>query len=350
MQSDVQLDHPDPAVRRRSAETLRETPRPEALPALVRGLGDPSPGVREAVEEAILAARGPECVTALLPLLDSEDPPLRNAAVELLKKVGSEDEESLARAARGPKIDARIFLADVLGDLRGEPSFAALLGFLKDPNPNVCSVAVASLGRRGDPRAVPALLPLLRGSEWVRFAAADSLAALRCPECAEAVAALLQEEHLPVLNALLGIVEAAPDEGYVEPLIARMASDPALAPVLSGALRGLYGALGRAPDPALLVPRLLPAFRAARGLASPWDRRSVLRWMRCLSCAETIALAEEFLDDSSEPVLIEAIDFLGESAMTEIPPLERFRRHPDSAVRAAADGAVRRILDRGASA
>ncbi|MDP2167529.1 MAG: HEAT repeat domain-containing protein [Thermodesulfovibrionales bacterium] len=118
---------------------------------------------------------------AYLPFLESalrnhEDATLRNASMEFFKAMGSRALPSLIRLI-GDDADeeARLFAANLLGDIRDGTALSVLMPALKDPDTNVRIASAEALGKIGLPSAIAALSGALEDEPWVAQAAINSI-------------------------------------------------------------------------------------------------------------------------------------------------------------------------------
>jgi HEAT repeat protein len=198
------LDHRDPDLRYAAAEALAGMKATDAIPPLVRALGDPHQGVRW-------------------------------KAAEALGRMGVDALPAVAAALESPDADVRWRAAVVLGDIGGAGATKALILALRDDDRYVRSRAEQALGRLG-PDAVGPLLHLLSGGESRdRQAAAAALGWTRDPVAIGPLVAALGEED-PALQEAVG----------------------ALAHPQAEIRQRAAGILGRLGD-----PRAVPALRSA---------------------------------------------------------------------------------------
>ncbi len=145
------LDAADAEERRQATQLIAELFLHDALPLLVRSLGDSDWRVRK---EATCAARAfvpaPKLVDALVTLFEPGDNVgLRNAAVDVLGACGSAATKPLALALSRLDADGRKLAVQALGATRDPLALAVLARTLGDPDSNVCQGAVESIARLG---------------------------------------------------------------------------------------------------------------------------------------------------------------------------------------------------------
>lgn len=173
----------DEEVRRLAVERLLTLPSAEAIPKLVKSLGDPGWRVRKAaVERLIDCAESDRVTEALIVALgDGDNPGRRNAAVEALVGCGSRVVPFLIEALDSDDVDVRKLMIDAIAGIGDESSRQPMLVMLDDADPNVRSAAADALGVLGGPEVSEALQQCaVRGGEdtLVRFSALSALARL----------------------------------------------------------------------------------------------------------------------------------------------------------------------------
>ncbi len=170
----------DPEEIREGAHIAGGEGYEEAVPLLVAQASSNNIGVQEAVERALYKIGGPKVVHAMIPLLRSDDAPVRNTAMELLRRLGSCDVESLTDLLRDEDVDIRIFASDILGSVGSSLAIGPLShALLQDPEVNVRYQAAVSLGELALPEAAVSLNKALHDEEWVQFAVIEALTKIR---------------------------------------------------------------------------------------------------------------------------------------------------------------------------
>lgn len=274
---------------------LEQAPREERLAAvrelarrrevgcvglLVRLLGQEDHDLAGEAGLALAAIGGREVASQLMPLLSAEQVGLRNLAIELLRQVGGDAPDLLLNLLEISDADLRIFAADILGSVHASGVSKALLQALGDPDPNLRAVAAASLGRRKDLSAVPALLHLLTDEDWVAYGAVEALAAIGDPSCCEYLLKALPTCTPLVQNAIAQALGSLAD----------LRAAPSLLQALARAQGGLA---------TLLVVALLRAggADAFQDLSQDLQERVVLGLL-------------DALDDPAEQVRLDALNIL----------------------------------------
>lgn len=139
-----------------------------------------SPYVRRRI---ICALGGTSCSFAAavaVRLLSSPEAYVRNAALEILWELGGAALPSLEKIFNDPSRNLRKLAADALARIPGDAASSLLVAGLQDEDPNVVNACAEALGTRRDPRAIPALVQVLKQAVnvWVAFGIIESLANL----------------------------------------------------------------------------------------------------------------------------------------------------------------------------
>ena len=193
------MKHPRMQMRQQAAELLGESRQPAALEALVQLAGDPESEVRQ---------------QALTSLEAFDDQVATAALVAALK-----DQDYLVRATA----------AELLGKRPGAQADEALMNTLKDSDSMVRATAAESLGRLEAFMAAPALRDLLLDlDQWVRYSAAESLSQI---EPDEEIWTLLMNANSAELSQRLEAIAALGERGdrrAIPSLVKMLRDDPEL--------------------------------------------------------------------------------------------------------------------------
>lgn len=179
----------------RLLDLLPEMDPDEQLAVFERVIRSPRPQVRQralGLGAAILSD------SRLLKYLHEEDDVRRNAAVEMLKLRRRRSLELACALLDDAEPDVVIQAIQVLAHLRDRQAVEPLANILDHDDPNVVQEAILALGRIGDVKALPAILPHLKGIPWVQAASL------------EAVGRLGSSRQVPEIEALLGDVNLEP--------------------------------------------------------------------------------------------------------------------------------------------
>ncbi len=207
--------------RETAARELQNHPFEAAVRSTLLDLmGDPDWRVRRAAIDAFLANHRTEVIPEILSSLYEEaNAGKRNAALEALNRYGREILPYLDPHLQSKNADVRMFLVNVLGDLRDTRHLSFLTDCLQDPEQNVVSAAILALGKIGHPSSIPHLIEMLHHKNlWYQFQAIEASAEmqdavllphliplLESPYCRKAVTSALGKFHHPAAyQALFG--------------------------------------------------------------------------------------------------------------------------------------------------
>ena len=175
------LYHPEAAVVLRALEHFAHSGRTDFLPIAERLLSHSDPEVRAAAVRARTVVQGDE--TLLRRAVSDESPLVRATALAglvALDKATEDDKQALHAMRDDGRRDTTLALARAI---RAEPSRAfasALLHLVDVPDPEVQILAAEAMGKIGDDRFLPALLPLL-GLRQTRAAAREAFVTWGAP-------------------------------------------------------------------------------------------------------------------------------------------------------------------------
>ncbi len=173
------LRHPDPLIRRRSAEVLGRIGDRSAVEALIAALADGDQGVRSAAAEALGSLGDRRALPALKEALQGDLPFDLTLLLPAAASFGDPAIAPLA-AANVTHHDSRVRLAaiEILIRLQDPSAHGILLEALGDSCAGVAVAAAREFTARPDPRAVPRLVAALRSrDDRVRYYAAGALRA-----------------------------------------------------------------------------------------------------------------------------------------------------------------------------
>lgn len=144
---DAALGAPDAEERRQATSQLVRLAVADAVPLLVRALGDDDWRVRkEATVVARLFGGAPALVAAVVRALAASDNiGLRNAAVEVLSFVGHAATAAVGAALGGFDADGRKLAMEVLGRSRDSAALGPLAAARRDPDANVRQAAIEGI-------------------------------------------------------------------------------------------------------------------------------------------------------------------------------------------------------------
>jgi HEAT repeat protein len=306
--------------RRLATSRLAELDPAEAIPLLVRALGDDDWRVRK---EATVAARGippePGLVAAMIEVLRAGDNVgLRNAAVEVLAATGSAATTGLLAALGELDADGRKLAIEALGGGGDPASLGPLEGLLaRDADDNVraaAALAIAQLGVIAPAQVQEILLQCLDDRDrLVRLTALEGLATLRAATPWERLAPLFDD---PMLRGAAITAAALSDRPEAAQAVARELGRaraggftqalPALAQLADGPLSARVEAALRAEGPELGA-RLA---QLAADVMQPTELRAMALRLAAAARAEAAAgaafaaLSEEMLADAARNALL----------------------------------------------
>jgi HEAT repeat protein len=178
----------------------------EALPAMPLGergaqvellVHNSSPGIRERVLHLGANLLPEERIAEHL--RNDHDAVLRNAGLEMLKLRGARSFQLAVRLLADPEPDVVLQAVLLLDHLRDPRALEPLRAVLGHGDLNVAQAAILAIGRLGDGRSIPDLLPFLDADPWLQMAAVQALGDLRSRRAAAALARMLTD---PVIGAI----------------------------------------------------------------------------------------------------------------------------------------------------
>ncbi|MBV8199291.1 MAG: HEAT repeat domain-containing protein, partial [Acidobacteria bacterium] len=298
----------------------------EALPAMPLGergvqverlVRNPSPGIRERVLQVGANLLPEERIAEHL--RNDHDAVLRNAGLEMLKLRGARSFQLAVRLLADPEPDVVLQAVLLLDHIRDPRAIEPLRAVLGHGDLNVAQAAILAIGRLGDGRSIPDLLPFLDADPWLQMAAVQALGDLRSRRAVPDLARMLGD---PVTGSLAA--EALARIGGLTACRALAAlwlgqagqlDDAALLGLLAHALEGLPRARAEIADrPA--IARLLASLGGRLADATPEVRGAAAR---CV-----LALGPGAGDEAALQVLI---GLAGRDGVAGPPPA--LRRRPD---------------------
>lgn len=175
----------------RLLEGLPALPPSQRIGAIERLVRIPSPGIRE---------RALRLGASLLPedrlvehVRNDADATLRNAGLEMLKLRGARSFPLALRLLADPDQDVALQAVLILDHLRDPRALEPLRAVLATADLNLVQAAILAIGRLGNARSVPDLLPFLEADPWLQMAAVQALGDLRSPRAVPALARLFAD-------------------------------------------------------------------------------------------------------------------------------------------------------------
>jgi HEAT repeat protein len=136
-------------------------------------------------------------------LRDDDDAGSRNAAMEIYVRLGATSSPALLALLSDGDEEVRLFAAVMLGSMKEPAAVGVFVQVLSDPNVNVHHAAATSLKQIGAQKTIPHLVETLHAEPWLQYSALNTLAEIGDPRAAPALLPLLEDEILraPTLEA-----------------------------------------------------------------------------------------------------------------------------------------------------
>ncbi|HPP05722.1 MAG TPA: HEAT repeat domain-containing protein, partial [Syntrophorhabdaceae bacterium] len=112
---------------------------------------------KERAMEQVISNPSREIVDMVVELLYLKETVVRMFAVDILKKIGRYNMETVLRLLDDPDEDIQIYACEILGGMKEREAIPYLIEKLKDEKVNVRNLACMALGEIGDESAVEAL-------------------------------------------------------------------------------------------------------------------------------------------------------------------------------------------------
>lgn len=239
----------DPAasVRRYAAVFLGRNPTTGAIETLIASLGDPDSNVRAPVASALARSRDPRARAALEAALRHPDPKRRSEAAYALEGAAGDTLETWISALRDSDYRVQTSAVGKLGDFRDPRAVDALISIVRDASRDrvLRAQAVESLGKIGDSRAIDPLISFFRTEFNHRDVAIEALKKIKDPRVVDVFVDLLAGPSGFLAAEVLGDLG---DRRAVEPLIL------ALSTAKNGLTRPIVEALDKLADPRAIEP------------------------------------------------------------------------------------------------
>ncbi len=219
---EAQLDSDRPADRMLALVQLRQVPDEQAVPLILKVVGDKHQQVRAFAVFALGLKRTDACLPVLLNILKSdEDYGIRADAAGALGYL--EDPRAYEAFVRAFYEDVewlvRFSAAVSLGNLKDPRAFNLLISALDEPDGLIQQGAIAALGEIGDVRAVSHILRYVQSDDWlVRQRLAQALGNLPTAKSRSALEYLSRDPQSTVAStALHALRQLDKREGNFEP-------------------------------------------------------------------------------------------------------------------------------------
>jgi HEAT repeat protein len=180
---------------------------------------------------------------------EQDDAIQRNAAMSALANGGARSIPALVRALRDPDSEVVLFAAGVLGRSREPAAIPHLVALLEHDDINVAQAAIDGLSQLRPQVAVEALVRALDRDPWLRFAAVHALGEIGDPRAIPALVPLLEDDI--VRDA---VVEALGKIGTVDalPTLTKLLRETPDTVCFGVCLRAIGDVLAAQPDPRVL--------------------------------------------------------------------------------------------------
>jgi serine/threonine-protein kinase len=215
----VQLNHPDTPryltealkdeseyARRSAVEVLNEIGSPDSVKELFNVIKDDDWWVRSRAGDALAEIGGPKVVDSVVKLIRDEDEEIRRTAIEILNATKDERAaDALIKATEDTDWWVRERAVDALSKI-GSPKALPRLEQMLGQDPRTDTVVVRAIGRIGDQKQIPKIVPLLNNSEReVQIEAIKAISALADESHAETVRTVLlkikQTDEETIINS-----------------------------------------------------------------------------------------------------------------------------------------------------
>jgi HEAT repeat protein len=196
---------------RKEAEKTERKGNTRKLSRLVRALQEGDNFEKDRAMEQLLFSPNTGTVDLVIPLLKDRNTGTRMIALEILKKVGDRNLDSVARLLDDENEDVRVYGCKILGTLRHIDGLPVLIRKIYEDSDNVRNTAAIELGEFDDERSVNALLDALNDDDWIRFSAICSLGKIGGKQATVPLLDLLkngeEEVSLAACEVLIGFNE-----------------------------------------------------------------------------------------------------------------------------------------------
>lgn len=216
-----------------------ESEREVASP-MVKALSDDDWRVRREAVQEVSQRAAPEAIAALVSSVveNHHNPALLNSALQVLAASEVDTFSPLIELLQGPDPDLRMQVALALGEQREVRAAGALVKSLNDDDTNVRYHAIEALGKLKAVEAVDGLLEIVESRDFfLAFAALDALAKIGEPRIMPAILPLLEDTLLR--EPAIGLLGQLGDETVVAPLIALLNTPTAPTALIADALATL---------------------------------------------------------------------------------------------------------------
>ncbi|MCK6370335.1 MAG: HEAT repeat domain-containing protein [Gammaproteobacteria bacterium] len=190
---EAQLRDRNKTVRKAALIAIENMPGERNIALLCSILIDPDLEARSKAIELIVRARHPDTMTHLVTVLRDESEDARRAAVEVLNGIADVATlKHLLAALEDQDWWVRSRASDALAKIGGPKVMDAVLQLVRDKDENIRRAAIEILNQTKDERAVAHLMAATQDKDWwVRERAADALAEIGSPKAIPALTRML---------------------------------------------------------------------------------------------------------------------------------------------------------------
>ncbi|GMW05734.1 MAG: HEAT repeat domain-containing protein [Gammaproteobacteria bacterium] len=188
-----QLKDRNKAVRKAALAAVEDMPGERNIALLCAILRDPDLEARSKAIDLVVKARHPETMKHLVEVLRDESEDARRAAVEVLNGIADVATlKHLLAALEDQDWWVRSRASDALAKIGGPKVMDAVLQLVGDSDENIRRAAIEILNQTKDERAVAHLMTATQDKDWwVRERAADALAEIGSPKAVPALTKML---------------------------------------------------------------------------------------------------------------------------------------------------------------
>jgi serine/threonine-protein kinase len=208
MALEEQLKDRNKAVRKAALLAVENMPGERNVALLCAMLRDPDLEARSKAIDTVVKARHPDTMKHLVEVLRDESEDARRAAVEVLNGIADVATlKYLLAALEDQDWWVRSRASDALAKIGGPKVMDAVLQLVRDPDENIRRAAIEILNQTKDQRAVDHLMSATQDKDWwVRERAADALAEIGSPKAVPALMKMLSGDarSMPAAVRALG--------------------------------------------------------------------------------------------------------------------------------------------------
>ncbi|HTL43666.1 MAG TPA: HEAT repeat domain-containing protein [Vicinamibacterales bacterium] len=231
------LQSGDERTREEAAQAISRASHVDSPELFSAALRDPNWRVRRDIVQALARHATRPMMVSLLNALRAEhrDFNVLSSALQLLAACDVDVVDCLIELLQDSDVDLRVQAALALGEQQRPDAVEALIRALADEDVNVRFHAIEALGRLRAREAVDALVALAGGDFFVAFPAIDALAQINDPRAGPALVPLLSAPELS--DSVAEALGELGDVRVVAPLVEGLNADRPLAPIVRALAR-----------------------------------------------------------------------------------------------------------------